>query len=178
MDIKGHDGQSWRKRICCPDWSAVFQDLGWHYSRQLYLCRCVPCVCNGYVMGETFGILIPIVVSTFSGTNHTMMIISISACMAGGSVRRPLFTDFRYNDYGIGRGTVQPYQSRIHPAAICFGGGGCFVHYIHYCRLCAESGSAVNHWYCAYGWHAFWHKVSDEKISVCAIRRIRYSNGG
>ena len=31
----------------------------------------------------TFGILIPIVVSTFSGTNHTMMIISISACMAG-----------------------------------------------------------------------------------------------
>ena len=31
----------------------------------------------------TFGILIPIVVSTFSGTDHTMMIISISACMAG-----------------------------------------------------------------------------------------------
>ena len=31
----------------------------------------------------TFGILIPIVVSTFSGTNHTMMIISSSACMAG-----------------------------------------------------------------------------------------------
>ena len=31
----------------------------------------------------TFGILIPIVVSTFSGTNHTMMIISISACLAG-----------------------------------------------------------------------------------------------
>ena len=29
-------------------------------------------------------------------------------------MRRPLFTDFRYNDYGIGRGTVQPYQSRIH----------------------------------------------------------------
>lgn len=31
----------------------------------------------------TFGILIPIVVSTFSGTDTTMMIISISACMAG-----------------------------------------------------------------------------------------------
>ena len=31
----------------------------------------------------TFGILIPIVVNIFSGTNHTMMIISISACMAG-----------------------------------------------------------------------------------------------
>lgn len=31
----------------------------------------------------TFGILIPIVVDVFSGTNETMMIISISACMAG-----------------------------------------------------------------------------------------------
>ena len=31
----------------------------------------------------TFGILIPIVVDAFSTTNHTMMIIAISACMAG-----------------------------------------------------------------------------------------------
>lgn len=31
----------------------------------------------------TFGILIPIVVAVFEGSNHTMMIISISACMAG-----------------------------------------------------------------------------------------------
>ncbi len=31
----------------------------------------------------TFGILIPIVVSVFAGTDHTMMIMSISACMAG-----------------------------------------------------------------------------------------------
>ncbi len=31
----------------------------------------------------TFGILIPIVVEVFMGTDHTMMIISISACMAG-----------------------------------------------------------------------------------------------
>ena len=41
----------------------------------------------------TFGILIPIVVNIFSGTNHTMMIISISACMAGagcGDHRSPI----------------------------------------------------------------------------------------
>ena len=31
----------------------------------------------------TFGILIPIVVNVFSGTNHELMIISIAACMAG-----------------------------------------------------------------------------------------------
>ena len=34
----------------------------------------------------TFGILIPIVVNVFSGTNHELMIISISACMAGADV--------------------------------------------------------------------------------------------
>ncbi len=31
----------------------------------------------------TFGILIPIVVAVFEGTDHTMMIIAMSACMAG-----------------------------------------------------------------------------------------------
>ena len=31
----------------------------------------------------TFGILIPIVVATFSGVDYSLMIISISACMAG-----------------------------------------------------------------------------------------------
>ena len=31
----------------------------------------------------TFGVLIPIVVAVFAGTDETMMIISISACMAG-----------------------------------------------------------------------------------------------
>lgn len=31
----------------------------------------------------TFGILIPIVVAVFQGTNHTMMIMAMSACMAG-----------------------------------------------------------------------------------------------
>ena len=31
----------------------------------------------------TFGILIPLVVSVFAGKDHTMMVISISACMAG-----------------------------------------------------------------------------------------------
>ena len=45
-------------------------------------CSDIPCICNRNKRG-TFGILIPIVVNTFSGTDNTMMIISISACMAG-----------------------------------------------------------------------------------------------
>ena len=125
-------------------------------------CRRISCICNGYVMGNIWYFNPNCCQHIFRNESYNDDYFYF--CLHGrGSVRRPLFTDFRYNDYGIGRGTVQPYQSRIHPAAICFGGGGCFVHYIHYCRLCAESGSAVNHWYCAYGWHAFWHQVSDEE---------------
>ena len=48
----------------------------------IFIVACFLAFATGTSWG-TFGILIPIVVSTFSGTNHTMMIISISACMAG-----------------------------------------------------------------------------------------------
>ncbi len=48
----------------------------------IFLVGCFLAFATGTSWG-TFGILIPIVVSTFSGVNDTMMIISISACMAG-----------------------------------------------------------------------------------------------
>ena len=124
------------------------------------VCICCRCVSFAFATGTswgTFGILIPIVVSTFSGTNHTMMIISISAAWrvryAATTVHR-----FRIQRLWHRRVTVQPYQPCIDTAAVCVGCSSCFMYYIHYCRLCTESGSAVNHWYCAYGWHAFWHK--------------------
>lgn len=48
----------------------------------IFLVACFLAFATGTSWG-TFGILIPIVVHTFSGVNTTMMIISISACMAG-----------------------------------------------------------------------------------------------
>ncbi len=48
----------------------------------IFLVGCGLAFATGTSWG-TFGILIPIVVSVFSGTDETMMIISISACMAG-----------------------------------------------------------------------------------------------
>lgn len=48
----------------------------------IFLVGCFLAFATGTSWG-TFGILIPIVVSTFSETNPTMMIIAISACMAG-----------------------------------------------------------------------------------------------
>ena len=48
----------------------------------IFLVACFLAFATGTSWG-TFGILIPIVVNVFSGTNHELMIISISACMAG-----------------------------------------------------------------------------------------------
>ena len=48
----------------------------------IFLVACVLAFASGTSWG-TFGILIPIVVAIFQGTNETMMIMSISACMAG-----------------------------------------------------------------------------------------------
>lgn len=48
----------------------------------IFVIGCLLAFATGTSWG-TFGILIPIVVNVFSGTNETMMIISISACMAG-----------------------------------------------------------------------------------------------
>ena len=48
----------------------------------IFLIGCFLAFATGTSWG-TFGILIPIVVAVFQGTNETMMIISISACMAG-----------------------------------------------------------------------------------------------
>ncbi len=48
----------------------------------IFLVGCFLAFATGTSWG-TFGILIPIVVNVFAGTNETMMIMSISACMAG-----------------------------------------------------------------------------------------------
>lgn len=48
----------------------------------IFLVGCFLAFATGTSWG-TFGILIPIVVAVFNGTNETMMIMSISACMAG-----------------------------------------------------------------------------------------------
>ncbi len=48
----------------------------------IFLVACFLAFATGTSWG-TFGILIPIVVAVFSGTDHQLMVISISACMAG-----------------------------------------------------------------------------------------------
>ena len=48
----------------------------------IFLVGCFLSFATGTSWG-TFGILIPIVVSVFANSNHELMVISISACMAG-----------------------------------------------------------------------------------------------
>ena len=89
----------------------------------IFLVGCFLSFATGTSWG-TFGILIPIVVSVFANSNHELMVISISACMAG-----PLLPDFRYDDHGLCGSAVQPCQPCFHPAALCgYGGGGILCH--------------------------------------------------
>ena len=54
----------------------------------------------------TFGILIPIVVAVFQNTDPQLMIISISACMAGAVCGDHCSPYLRYDDHGFRRCTV------------------------------------------------------------------------
>lgn len=62
--------------------SANAQGLVNFLPAMIFLIGCFLSFATGTSWG-TFGILIPIVVAIFEGTDHTLMIISISACMAG-----------------------------------------------------------------------------------------------
>ena len=68
----------------------------------IFLVGCGLAFATGTSWG-TFGILIPIVVAVFEGSDPELMIISISACMAGAVCGGSLFSDFRYDDHGICR---------------------------------------------------------------------------
>ena len=71
----------------------------------IFLVGCFLAFATGTSWG-TFGILIPIVVDAFSATDPQLMIIAISACMAGAVWRRPLLAHFGYHHHGLGRCAV------------------------------------------------------------------------
>ena len=70
----------------------------------------------------TFAILVPIVVNMFSETDPTMMIVAVSAVLAG-----PYFADLGYDHHVQLRCTVEPHQPRTDPDAVRHGrrGGLC-----------------------------------------------------
>ena len=82
MDTKDHDRKPWCQGICRRLGGSVSGPLLGLFPAIIFLVGAFLAFATGTSWG-TFGILIPIVVNIFSGTNHTMMIISISACMAG-----------------------------------------------------------------------------------------------
>ena len=85
----------------------------------------------------TFGILIPIVVAVFQRTNETMMIISISACMAG-AVCVTTVRQSRMTIKSISRSAVQSCKSRIDAAPICYDCGSSIICDLCHCRICTE----------------------------------------
>ena len=87
----------------------------------IFLIGCLLSFATGTSWG-TFGILIPIVVEAFQHSDHQMMIIAISACMAGSGLRGPLLPYLGHHHYVLRRRPVQPRQSCGHPASLRSGG--------------------------------------------------------
>ena len=87
----------------------------------------------------TFGILIPIVVQAFQKTDPATDDYC-HICMYGRScLWRPLFSNFRYNNYVIGRSTMRTYKSCIYTDSICSNSCCSFIYNIHNFRSIAES---------------------------------------
>ena len=81
----------------------------------VFIIACFLAFATGTSWG-TFGMLIPIVVNAFEGTNATMMIISISACMAGAVCACLLVLDHILvinNKVEILKANIRGYLERI-----------------------------------------------------------------
>lgn len=80
--LKGMTDMMGAKAFVSDAMSAVSGNLMSFLPAFIFVVGCVIAFATGTSWG-TFGILIPIVVEVFQGSNYELMIISISACMAG-----------------------------------------------------------------------------------------------
>ena len=113
----------------------------------IYLpCRMFPGVCDRNKLGNLW-ILIPIVVAVFENSNPELMIISISACMAGAVCGDHCSPDLRHDDHVVRRGTVQPCKPRIYPASVRHDGGSGQLRYLHYRRIYTDRMDITADWY-------------------------------
>ena len=109
----------------------------------IFLVGCFLAFATGTSWG-TFGILIPIVVAVFQGTNETMMIISISACMAGavcGDHCSPI------SDTTIMASAGAQCNHVNHVAPICYDCGSSIICDLCHCRICTERMDLFADWY-------------------------------
>lgn len=85
----------------------------------------------------TFAILVPIVVAMFSSANNMeMMVIAVSAVLAGAVCGDHVSPISGYDSYVFGGGTEQSYQSRIDADAVCDGCCNRLRSWLYYCRIC------------------------------------------
>ena len=91
----------------------------------------------------TFAILVPIATGMFAaGTNLEMMIISVSAVLAGGGLRGPYFADLGYDGYVRCGCAEQPSEPRIDADAVCGRYGVCLPGGI---SDCSRDQNVVDH---------------------------------
>ena len=105
MDTESNDRQSWCGRVCSRDYEFSSGRTFESSSGNHFPCRMFPCICDRNIMGNLW----------YPDSDRCCSIPGnerdnddyFNFCMYGrSSVWRPLFTDFRYNNYGIGRSSV------------------------------------------------------------------------
>ncbi len=103
----------------------------------IFLVGCGLAFATGTSWG-TFGILIPIVVAVFEKSSPEMMIISMSACMAG-AVCGDHCSPISDTTIMASRSTVRSCESCFHTASVCDPGCGSILCNLYCCRLCKNS---------------------------------------
>ena len=111
----------------------------------IFLVGCFLAFATGTSWG-TFGILIPIVVAVFQGTNETMMIISISACMAG-AVCGDHCSPISDTTIMASAGAQCNHVNHVSTASICYDCGSSTICDLCRCRICTERMDLSADWY-------------------------------
>ena len=143
----------------------------------IFLVGCFLAFATGTSWG-TFGILIPIVVAVFQGTNETMMIISISACMAGavcGDHCSPISDTTIMASAGAQCNHVNHVSTQL-PYAMTVAAVS-FVTLCH-CRICTERMDLSADWYYTDDRNTFlWFVQLQEKKNKRTKRTFALRNG-
>ncbi len=110
----------------------------------IFVVGCLPCFCNRYFMGH-LRYTHTDSSKHLSGTNHTMMIISMSACMAGavcGDHCSPISDTTIMASAGA---QCNHMNSCVHTASVRCACGSHIMSDLHHSRLCQKSCSTFYH---------------------------------
>lgn len=112
----------------------------------IFVVACFLSFSTGTAWG-TFGILIPIIISICEVAAPELLIVTLSATLAGSRIRRSHIPDLRYDDPGVYWCTVQPPETRWNSGTICLHRSRMLSDRIYHRRLYRQTGTGCLHGY-------------------------------